>query len=711
MSAIKALQKWCKVQCDGYRDVAITNMTTSFRDGMAFCALIHKFRPDLIDFKSLNKEDVLKNNHLAFRTAEDELGIPALLDAEDMVALRVPDRLSVLTYVSQYYNYFNGRSAIGGVKRPAEVSNEEPSKKNLPVVSKTFVSQVTPEKGWPSSRLAANTATTTASPRTASPRTASAPASAPAVERTATAAGNAGKSGTLNSKCVSCRSHVHLVQRHLVDGKLYHRSCFKCSQCSVTLHAGAYRAGEVADTFVCKSHQDERKGETLRSGWPKTKAARQTFFQAAGPVSGPPRATDRKPPAPASVLRPSGAPGNQGAAKTLIANKPVQENRNNNNGRNITVQSAKRTIGDDPGPGSKMGKYPSPVDASGTETRSTINVNQKRRLHVPAALIGTKLQDIEVEQEGVEQEGVKQEGVKQEGVKLEGVKLEGVKLEGVKLEKKPRDREEDLTACQDWRSKLKPVSSDPGRRNLVVIAERPRPEVVPESSRVTVGPTVVAPQVFPGKPAVEPTHGNRRKLAAPKPASGSTGSKMGKYPSPVDASGTETRSTIDFNQMWRHHVPTAQILTELRDIEVELAILEKEGVELEKKLRDCEEDASEDLLMDPMMVQWFNLIGKKQMFMRKESELVYIPRATAARNHLKSSAERQHEQKLMEQLVEIVNGRNAVVDGLDEDRLREVEEDQELNQMMENLGVKKSAEVKESSVSKLFRWKSKRATD
>lgn len=72
-----------------------------------------------------------------------------------------------------------------------------------------------------------------------------------------------------------------------------------------------------------------------------------------------------------------------------------------------------------------------------------------------------------------------------------------------------------------------------------------------------------------------------------------------------------------------YHIPAAQIERELNDIEMNLAQLEKEGVELEKKLRSFEEEGDGDVLMDPLMVDWFNLIQRKQMFIRKESELVY----------------------------------------------------------------------------------------
>lgn len=203
-----------------------------------------------------------------------------------------------------------------------------------------------------------------------------------------------------------------------------------------------------------------------------------------------------------------------------------------------------------------------------------------------------------------------------------------------------------------------------------------------------------------------------------------SGAKKGKYLSPTNASRTEMRSP----SVKSHHIPVEQIERDLADIETNMAHLEQEGVGLEKQLRRCEEEGEGDLLMDPLMVDWFNLIRKKQLYIRKESELVYTARTQELEqqqsaveaelrglleepDYLKSRDEQQREKKLMRRLMEIVDGRNAIVEGLDEDRLREVEEDQRLNEMMQNLGVKKAKHKRKSSISKLFRRRSKRRVE
>lgn len=101
---VRALQIWCQRVTASYPEVKIVDMSSSWRDGLAFAAIIHHFRPNIIDFHSLKSENILENNRLAFEVAEDQLGIPSLLDPQDMVDTEVPDKFSVITYVSQFYH-------------------------------------------------------------------------------------------------------------------------------------------------------------------------------------------------------------------------------------------------------------------------------------------------------------------------------------------------------------------------------------------------------------------------------------------------------------------------------------------------------------------------------------------------------------------------------------------------------------------------------
>ncbi|XP_055090404.1 alpha-actinin-2 isoform X4 [Symphalangus syndactylus] len=107
-SAKEGLLLWCQRKTAPYRNVNIQNFHTSWKDGLGLCALIHRHRPDLIDYSKLNKDDPIGNINLAMEIAEKHLDIPKMLDAEDLVYTARPDERAIMTYVSCYYHAFAG---------------------------------------------------------------------------------------------------------------------------------------------------------------------------------------------------------------------------------------------------------------------------------------------------------------------------------------------------------------------------------------------------------------------------------------------------------------------------------------------------------------------------------------------------------------------------------------------------------------------------
>ncbi|XP_036804623.1 MICAL-like protein 2 isoform X2 [Oncorhynchus mykiss] len=1029
MSAVKALQQWCKIQVQGYRDVTITNMTTSFRDGMAFCALIHRNRPDLIDFDSLMKENVYDNNHLAFRVAEDELGIPALLDAEDMVALKIPDRLSILTYVSQYYNYFHGKSPIGGmagIKRPAEASTEEgPSgKKNQAVVSKVFPAS-TPSKS----------ATENRPPPSSSPKASTRP------DRAAqdVLSERSNKTGTLSSKCSVCNKHVHLVQRHLVDGRLYHRSCARCSECSTTLLSGNCKPGPTPGSFICTSHHHPQGAlpthpplRDLPKNNPTTPAESKytpptvkttplSYLPKNNPTTpssskytphppptvqttplsylpqntpttpssskytphppptvqttplsdlsrntpgakytDPPKSTPAPTPtstpskcvpswlssksdgskstAPsASSWRPSpglsslgivspAAPGptavprninttttqqarlqffqsgntttgqeNQGKTQTPGQAPSLPTNRVPNAGTQGTVVGVGQGVsvvvslggsgvggkgegsgwgggkGGDKGVNVVLGgdrdvvqgrgrvvfKMDSDVKASpskedcSTKTQAAAVIAKKltdnntttagavitkkltdnnttapgavitkkltdnntttttagavitkkltdnnntttagaviakkltdNNTTTPGAVITKKLTDnnttttagavitkkltdnntttagassppwhpvglkktenrspslrpAPAETPKKETETPKKETGGRVKLKADPSLLAPLtpntstptpasrtglwnktldKASGAASPSNTMATADNSSSPADWRSRLKPASKPVGPKDSSPL--HPDIQKAETLSRPWAGGSGNAQASVPAGSTLAPS--SPPEASSPSPLNtgpGTWGVLTGKSSTTANGSNTDTKTPKPSKP---DYIPKEEILRELQEIEDSVNELERKGVDLEKQLRSCEEEGEEDVMMDDLMVEWFNLIRNKQVSMRRESELVYIAKTQDLEEQqpsveqelrrlmdkperLKTLWDRRREEELMVKLVEIVNDRNAIIDGLDDDRLREDEEDEQLNKMMKTLDTKK--EKKKKSSFKLF---------
>ncbi|XP_023099498.1 smoothelin-like protein 2 isoform X1 [Felis catus] len=106
-SSIKQLLlEWCRQKTLGYQHVDLQNFSSSWSDGMAFCALVHSFFPDAFDYSALSPAQRQKNFELAFTMAENLANCERLIEVEDMMVMgRKPDPMCVFTYVQSLYNH------------------------------------------------------------------------------------------------------------------------------------------------------------------------------------------------------------------------------------------------------------------------------------------------------------------------------------------------------------------------------------------------------------------------------------------------------------------------------------------------------------------------------------------------------------------------------------------------------------------------------
>lgn len=125
MSAKEGLLLWCQRKTACYPEVEVRDFSTSWNNGLAFCALLDIHRPDLIDFDSLDKNDHRGNMQLAFDIAANEIGIPDLLDVEDVCDVEKPDERSLMTYIAYWFHAFSQLEKVENAGRRVEkfVSN------------------------------------------------------------------------------------------------------------------------------------------------------------------------------------------------------------------------------------------------------------------------------------------------------------------------------------------------------------------------------------------------------------------------------------------------------------------------------------------------------------------------------------------------------------------------------------------------------------
>ncbi|XP_056269165.1 F-actin-monooxygenase mical2b isoform X6 [Pseudoliparis swirei] len=288
------LLTWCQKQTEGYRNVMITDLTSSWKSGIALCALIHRFKPQLIDFDSLNEEDHSANLQLALDISEQEFGIKSFTSVKELSPDEQLDKSRMVTYLSKFYELLRGTPLSASGSRGVDENNEDyPSKEvrsnnnvlNLALprkrVPKDEKKSDGPDPIYKRRRKlcsyleeATNMSSNgSAVPEDREPKENKVRSMATQLlakfENTASYTVRRKQGGSVRrafppsgDKCHSCERRVYMVERVCAEGLHFHRECFRCSTCSSALRQGAHAFDSEQGKLYCKLHFDQRNNRT-----------------------------------------------------------------------------------------------------------------------------------------------------------------------------------------------------------------------------------------------------------------------------------------------------------------------------------------------------------------------------------------------------------------------------------------------------------------
>nr|XP_025968366.1 MICAL-like protein 1 isoform X4 [Dromaius novaehollandiae] len=601
-----------------------------------------------------------------------------------MVSMKVPDCLSIMTYVSQYYNHFNN---------PSQARVPPPMKCPAAAVSPPLLSHKKPVTAVESPPPPQDDATSDPAERS---------------QRT-----------TLSSTCTACQQHVHLVQRYLAEGKLYHRQCFSTGAAArakdppwMALVQAEPKKKPAPPPPPGSSHEtpsrtsEEEDGEEVRKA--KSEESR----------------SDAAEPKPYNPFEEEDDEEEENAATEKSA--PEQEQS----------ETAARPLhpwyGITPTSSPKVKKRPAPRAPSASPLA-----------HHPVSRLSHSEPSSSTPSPALSLESINSESsakVLGDADEASVPKSSSEPTVHTPTAAKTSSTETPLASVSSSESPAAPGtlstnSSFSSSSELTSLSGEAQPSAPHANESVSAGNLKTSPSRLPPKPpaGASPTPilmasdggaASPQAPSSPKPQlkSSCKENPFNRKPSPATSPSAKKPPKgskpvrppapghgfplIKRKVQTDQYIPEEDIYGEMDAIEHQLDQLEHRGVALEEKLRSAENDSPEDSLL----VDWFKLIHKKHMLVRHESELIYIfkqqnleQRQSDVEYELRcllnkpekdwTDEDRVREKVLMQELVTIIEQRNAIVNCLDEDRQREEEEDKMLEAMIKKKEFHKETET------------------